>query len=452
MTPEVRSVASFFATRKVRLLQIGAVAVLALAWWRGEAWLDDLRRGDESTVDSRLDEALAVSPQAALGLASIDVIVGAGDTLERIFRKLELSVTDLATLRAVPDLRAQLDKLYPGELLKFGVRDTRLVTLERKLSPSETLSVKREADGFESTVLINPLERDLKVAEGVIEQSLFQAASAAGLSDSMALRIAEVFQWDIDFVLDIQTGDRFRVVYEEVSQDGERLGEGDPLAVEFINQGKIYRAIRFETEAGRGAYYTPDGKSLRKAFLRAPVDFTRVSSRFNLFRRHPILNRMRAHRGVDYAAPIGTPVKAAGTGRVRFVGNKGGYGKVIEIDHANDVRTVYGHLSRFASGVSRGDRVTQGEIIGYVGMTGLATGPHLHYEYLLRGVHKDPQRVALPNDVPIPAQRLGEFRAQATPLLASLEAKSPAPLLAARVRQEPSGASRDSLSRSTAAR
>ncbi|MFZ9709071.1 MAG: peptidoglycan DD-metalloendopeptidase family protein [Steroidobacteraceae bacterium] len=432
MTLEVRSGASFLASHRARLLQVSAVAVLALAWWRGEAWLADTQRGDENTVDVRRDDALAVSTQAALGLATVDVVVGAGDTLERIFRKLELSITDLATLRALPDLRSKLDRLYPGESLKFGVRDSQVFTLERKLSPSETLSVKRDAQGFDSTVLVNPLEREPRYAEGVISQSLFQAAAQAGLTDSLALRIAEVFQWDIDFVLDIQPGDRFRVLYEEISQDGERLGESDPLAVEFINQGQIYRAVRFETETGKTSYYTPEGKSLRKAFLRAPVDFTRVSSRFNLFRRHPILNRMRAHRGVDYAAPIGTPVKAAGAGRVRFVGNKGGYGKVIEIEHANAVRTVYGHLSRFKSGLGRGDRVAQGEIIGFVGMTGLATGPHLHYEYLVRGIHKDPQKVPLPNDPPLPPARLADFRLHAQPLLASLSSASTAPWLAAR--------------------
>ena len=432
MTLEVRSGASFLASHRARLLQVSAVAVLALAWWRGEAWLADSARADESAIDVRRDDALAVSTQAALGLATVDVIVGAGDTLERIFRKLELSVTDLATLRSLPNLRVQLDRLYPGELLKFGVRDSQVFTLERQLSPSETLSVKRDADGFASSVLVNPLEREARYAEGVISQSLLQAAAEAGLSDSLALRIAEIFKWDIDFVLDIQPGDRFRVLYEEISQDGERLGESDPLAVEFINQGQIYRAVRFETEPNKTSYYTPDGKSLRKAFLRAPVDFTRVSSRFNLFRRHPILNRMRAHRGVDYAAPIGTPVKAAGAGRVRFVGNKGGYGKVIEIEHANAVHTVYGHLSRFKSGLGRGDRVTQGEIIGFVGMTGLATGPHLHYEYLVRGVHKDPQKVPLPNDPPLPSGRLAEFRVYSEPLLASLNASSPAPWLTAR--------------------
>lgn len=442
MTLELGSKNRVLVLLRARWLQCTAVAVLAVTWWRGESWLDDLRRLDEGAVGARIAAEAEASRQAVLMPLTVDVIVSANDTLELIFRKLQLSITDLATLRALPDLRSSLDRLRPGELLKFGVRDTQLVSLERQLSPSETLQVRRDEGGFESSVIVNPLERTIRVGEAVIRNSLFQAAGDAGLSDSLALRVADIFRWDIDFVLDIQPGDRFRVIYEELSQDGTRLGEGDVLAVEFVNQGTVYRAIRFAHGEADGdfGYYTPDGKSLRKAFLRAPLEFTRVSSRFNLFRRHPVLNRMRAHRGVDYAAPIGTPVKSAGEGRVRFVGNKGGYGKVIEIQHANEVRTVYGHLSRFARGLRQGERVRQGEVIGFVGMTGLATGPHLHYEYLLRGVHKDPQKVPLPNDQPIPARLMADFRARATPLITSLDSGQVSPALLAAVAATPTGA------------
>jgi murein DD-endopeptidase MepM/ murein hydrolase activator NlpD len=441
MTLELGSKNRVLALLRARWLQCTVVAVLAVTWWRGESWLEDLRRLDEGAVGARVAAEAEAARQAALMPLTVDVIVGANDTLELIFRKLELSIADLASLRALPDLRRSLDRLYPGELIKFGVRDTQLVSLERQLSPSETLQVRRDAGGFESSVIVNPLERNVRIGEAVIRNSLFQAAGDAGLSDALALRVADIFRWDIDFVLDIQPGDRFRVIYEELSQDGKPLGEGDVLAVEFVNQGTVYRAIRFahgetggdaEAEADFG-YYTPDGKSMRKAFLRAPLEFTRVSSRFNLFRRHPILNRMRAHRGVDYAAPIGTPVKSAGEGRVRFIGNKGGYGKVIEIQHANEVRTVYGHLSRFARGLREGERVRQGEVIGFVGMTGLATGPHLHYEYLLRGVHKDPQKVPLPNDRPIPASLMADFRSHAAPLLGGLDSGQLTPALLAAI-------------------
>lgn len=430
MTLEIGSKNRVLAALKGRGVQIVVIGVLAVTWWRGEEWLTDLTRADEGTVAAQ-KLVSAEAARAALGLATVEVMVGAGDTLERIFRKLELSLTDLAQLRSLPDLRAKLDSLKPGEMLRFGVKDDELVTLERKLSPSETLSVQRDDSGFATEVIVNPLERELRSTEGTIRSSLFQAAADAGLSDNTALRIANIFQWDIDFVLDIQPGDRFRVTYEKVSQDGEPLGEGDILAVEFVNQGKPYRAIRFQPDGGEPTYFTPDGKSLRKAFLRAPLEFTRVSSRFNLYRRHPVLNRIRAHRGVDYAAPIGTPVRAAGSGRVRFVGNKGGYGKVIELEHINQVRTVYGHLSRFARGLRTGDRISQGEIIGYVGMTGLATGPHLHYEYLSRGVHMDPQKVALPTDRPVPPAQMARFREMAAPLLASLATGDVSALVAA---------------------
>ncbi len=201
------------------------------------------------------------------------------------------------------------------------------------------------------------------------------------LDERVAFELAEIFQYDIDFVLDIQSGDRFTVVYEEVFQDGERLRTGNILAAKFINEGREYRAVRYVDDKGHGEYFTPDGRSLRKAFIRAPVQFSRISSRFNPSRRHPVLNTIRAHRGVDYAAPVGTPVRAAGEGRVRFVGRQGGYGNVIELEHGSGVVTVYGHLSRFAAQMRRGQRVELGKVIGYVGKTGLATGPHLHYEY-----------------------------------------------------------------------
>ncbi len=435
MTLEIGSKNRVLAALKGRGVQIVVIGVLAVTWWRGEEWLTDLTRADESTVAAQ-KLVSAEAARAALGLATVEVMVGAGDTLERIFRKLKLSLTDLAQLRSLPDLRAKLDRLKPGEMLRFGVKDDELVTLERQLSPSETLSVQRDDSGFATEVIVNPLERELRSTEATIRSSLFQAAADAGLSDNTALRIANIFQWDIDFVLDIQPGDRFRVTYDKVSQDGEPLGEGDILAVEFVNRGKPYRAIRFQPAGAEPTYFTPDGKSLRKAFLRAPLEFSRVSSRFNLYRRHPVLNRIRAHRGVDYAAPIGTPVRAAGSGRVRFVGNKGGYGKVVELEHVNQVRTVYGHLSRFARGLSSGDRISQGEIIGYVGMTGLATGPHLHYEYLSRGVHMDPQKVALPTDIPVPPAQMARFREAAAPLLVSLATGDVSALVAAQVPAE----------------
>ena len=368
--------------------------------------------------------AAAASPAAASAtpIRETTRTVVPGDTLERIFRDEGLAPGELAALRADPDLRRRIDRIVPGDELRLRIDDGRLLRFERRLSVTETLQAVRAPDGsLRSEIRIDPLERGLRTTGAAIEGSLFRSADLAGISDATAFKIAEIFRWDIDFVLDIRPGDRFDLTYETLSQDGVPVGDGELLAVQFINRGQTYRAVRWTPPGGTPDYFTPDGRSLRKAFLRAPLEFSRVSSRFNLYRRHPILNRMRAHRGVDYAAPIGTPVRAAGGGRVAFVGVKGGYGNVIEIVHPGGVRTVYGHLSRFSRGLRAGTVVEQGRVIGHVGMTGLATGPHLHYEYLQNGVHKDPQKVPLPKAEPIPAQHMAAFRAYADPLWAGLD-------------------------------
>jgi murein DD-endopeptidase MepM/ murein hydrolase activator NlpD len=354
-------------------------------------------------------EAPAEPQEANLAFSTIEVVVSRNDTMDRLFRRFELNLSDLATLRNLPELRAQVDRLRPGELLRFMHRGGELVGLERKLSDSETLKVTRGETGFVTDVLENPIESHTRTASATIDSSLFQAAAEAGLPDSVAFALAEIFQYDIDFVLDIQAGDRFSVVYEELFQDGVPLRTGNILAAKFVNAGREYRAVRYVDAQGHGEYFTPDGRSLRKAFIRAPVQFSRVSSRFNSARKHPILNRIRAHKGVDYAAPVGTPVRAAGEGRVRFVGRQGGYGNVVELEHGSGVVTVYGHLSRFAKNLKRGQRVELGQVIAYVGQTGLATGPHLHYEYRVRGVHKNPQTVPLPDAAPIPTDDRDRF-------------------------------------------
>src|SRR3984893_15937179 len=263
----------------------------------------------------------------------------------------------------------------------------------------------------------NPVEVRVRTAAATIESSLFQAAGAADISDTVALKLANVFAWDIDFVLDIREGDRFTAVYEQIYQDGKYLRDGEVLAAEFVNSGKVYRGGRFAADDSRSAsYYTPDGLALRQAFLRAPVEFTRISSVFNPHRMHPILNRIRGHMGTDYAAPMGTPVHAASDGRVSFAGQRGGYGNAVVLAHSNSVSTLYGHMSRFVRHIRVGTRVQQGDVIGYVGMTGLATGPHLHYEYLVNGVHKDPQTVHLPGAEPRHAEMLQKFRHLTAPL------------------------------------
>ncbi len=354
------------------------------------------------------------------GLATIEVIVRRNDTLDRIFRQFELSLTDLANLRAVAGTRAMLDRLMPGEALRFHHRDGSLIALERNLSLTEQLRVTRAGEEFQADVVARPIQTRTQLAHALIDSSLFEAGTDAGLQDQTVLELARIFGWDIDFALDLRSGDEFTVSYERIFQDGQYLQDGAILAASFINQGREVRAVRFVAPDGSVGYYSPDGHSMQKAFLRAPLEFRRVSSRFSTARLHPILNRVRAHEGVDYAAPSGTPVYAAGDGRIRFRGVRGGYGNLLEIEHGSGIVTVYGHLSRFASSARSGARVHQGQTVAFVGMSGLATGPHLHYEYRLNGRYLDPQRVKLPDSTPIAPQFQAQFARQSAPRLAAL--------------------------------
>ena len=256
---------------------------------------------------------------------------------------------------------------------------------------------------------------------GVIRSSLFGATDAAGVPDAIATQLAEVFSSDIDFHLDIRKGDRFSVVYETLYNNGDPVKTGRVLAAEFVNQGKAYRAVYFKDREGREGYYTPQGKNLRKAFLRSPLEFSRITSGFSLARFHPVLKTWRAHKGVDYGAPIGTHVRATSDGVVAFVGKQNGYGNLIVLQHAGNFSTAYGHLSRFANSLHKGTRIKQGDVIGYVGMTGMATGPHLHYEFRVAGVQRNPLTLPMPQAFPIAAQYKNDFVAFAQPLTAQLE-------------------------------
>jgi len=366
---------------------------------------------------------------AKLALSTIDVIVTRNDTLDRIFRRLQLNLADLASLRTLP--RATFDSLRPGELLRFTHRDGQLFGLERRLNDSQTLKVSRDGDSLKADVLQNALDLRTRTIRGRIDSSLFEAVEAAGGHDPTAVALTDIFGWDVDFVLNMRPGDTFVVTYQEIWRDGAYVKDGPIDAAEFVNQGHEFRAVRYTDPDGGTHYYTPDGKSMQKAFLRAPVAFTRISSRFNSARMHPILHSIRAHKGVDYAAPIGTPVRAAGDGRIRFAGVMGGYGNLVEIEHSRSVVTAYGHLSRLAPGTRVGAHVTQGTVIAYVGMTGLATGPHLHYEYRVNGVFKNPQSVALAGAAPIDARWREDFLASSRLLLARLDAPA-GPMLVSR--------------------
>jgi murein DD-endopeptidase MepM/ murein hydrolase activator NlpD len=280
--------------------------------------------------------------------------------------------------------------------------------------------IEKQDGAFITKTLAAQLEKRLFVRTGEIKTNLYAATDEAGMPEAAANQLNELFSGDIDFHHDLRKGDKFTVVYEMTYSNGALLRAGRIQAAEFINQGHAYRAVYFQKDEQHGDYYTPDGKSVHKAFLRSPIEFSRVSSRFSNSRFHPILNKWRSHKGTDFAAPMGSKVRVTADGVVSVVGKQGGYGNVIMVSHQGRYTTVYGHLSRFAKGLHKGQHVAQGEVIGYVGMTGLATGPHLHYEFRVNGVQRDPLRVALPDAKPIDSTYLAAFQPVAEEFVARL--------------------------------
>jgi len=371
----------------------------------------------DSVISSAVNEALTVPPATEW----TTVKVQSGQSLSNIFDDAHLQPEDWMAITQLGGDCAQLKHLKAGDQMRLRIANGELQELVYPLDELRTLSVRRNDSGFESATLSASLERRSTEAVGTIEDSLFLDGRKAGLNDRMILQFADLFGYDIDFAQDLQEGDRFSVVYEQIYKDGKKLRDGDILAAEFVSSGKTYRAVRFVASDGTKAYYTPQGQSLRKAFIRTPVDFTRISSGFTLHRWHPILNRMRAHMGTDYAAPIGTPVHASGNGRVEFIGKKGGYGNVVVLRHGPQYETVYGHLSRFQKGLHAGSPVQQGQVIAFVGMTGLATGPHLHYEFRINGMPVNPEKAVLPRAMPLEPKVLAQFRSTAAPLVATLD-------------------------------
>ncbi|MGQ0585937.1 MAG: OapA family protein [Gammaproteobacteria bacterium] len=370
------------------------------------------------SAEARGPEAL-VTPPASPWVA---VTIKSGDTLSKVFDTLGLPVTDWVQIVGLGGDNKRLKQLKAGDLLHLRKGPEGLQELTYALDETRTLQVSRTDTGFDSIVLAAEIEHRPTYAMGRITDSLYQSGVAAGLPDKLIIELADIFGYDIDFVQDIRVGDRYTVIYEDLYKDGKKLRAGNILAAEFINQGQSLRAVRYVDPQGNAGYYAAGGQSLRKAFLRTPLDVFRVSSNFSRGRFHPVLNRMRAHLGTDYAAPTGTPIKATGDGRVSFVGWKGGYGRAIVLKHGSSYETLYGHLSRVRSGIGYGSRVQQGQVIGYVGSTGLATGPHLHYEFRVNGVHRDPRRVILPRASALPRQHVEHFKASSAPLVAQLDA------------------------------
>ncbi len=355
------------------------------------------------------------------------ITVQVGDTLSKVFDKLgipQLTFKNLmsSTVKSSGTTKEELTKIYPGQKLDFLFDDSKdLKAVKFNLSNTKTLHVTNDGNKFRYSYEEKPLVKKLNYSTGKISGSLYSSAQTAGLDERLIMQMADIFEYDIDFSLDLRDNDTFKVLYEQEYVQDELINTGKILAIEFKNQGKLYKAVRYTDDKGRDGYYSPDGYSLQKAFLRSPVEFTRISSHFSHARRHPVLHKIRSHKGVDYAAPIGTPVKAAGDGRITFIGNKGGYGKSIEISHGQKYSTFYAHLSRFHKKVKIGSYVKQGQVIGHVGMSGLATGPHLHYEFKINGVHHNPVTVSLPSSTPISTKNKGKFSSHAKSMLNLLD-------------------------------
>lgn len=329
-----------------------------------------------------------------------------GDTVDELLRRMSIADTVAsAWLRTTPDAES-FRKLAIGREVQAEISvDNKLVALRYLDDNGMQAVIEKQGDAYAARTLPAQLEKRLFVRTGEIRSNLYAATDAAGMPEAAANQLNEIFSGDIDFHHDLRQGDKFTVVYEMAYSNGALVNTGHIQAAEFVNQGKNYRAVHFQ-----GDYYTPEGKSVRKAFLRSPIEFSRVSSGFTKSRFHPVLNKWRAHRGVDFAAPIGTKVKATSDGVISSFGRQNGYGNFVTISHQGRFTTVYGHLSRFAKGLRRGQRVAQGDVIGYVGMTGLTSGPHLHYEFRIDGQQRDPLRVALPDAKPVSAENMATFQ------------------------------------------
>jgi len=344
-----------------------------------------------------------------------------GDSMALIFRRAGEKATTLHNIMSSGKAASGFKHLRVGQVVEFGYNaNKQLHSLRIKPKRTQQLIASLEEDQWQSELISEEVEIRTAHATGTIKDSLFLSGSRAGLSDNTIMQLAGIFGWDIDFALDIRSGDQFSIIYETKYLDGEKIGDGDIIAAEFVNQGKSYQAVRYTDAEDDKQYYSPTGKSMRKAFLRTPVKFSRISSRFTKKRWHPVLKKWRSHRGVDYAAPRGTPIRATSNGKISFKGRKGGYGKTIFIKHGKRYTTVYAHLNSYAKGMRNGKKVKQGQIIGYVGSTGLATGPHLHYEFRVNGAHRNPLTVKLPKASSLAKKYMSDFKQETQPLLAKL--------------------------------
>lgn len=378
--------------------------------------------GTDESQNAELDAEPEIAEQPPEDPRNKTVTVANGDTLSTVFSKVGLSSNTLHEVINSSKEAKQLSRLKVGQELQFQLSEEgQLESLHSQLSDLESISLSKTDSGYDfKREMVKPDVHE-SYAHGVINSSLFVAAKRAGLSHNLTMDLANIFGYDIDFAMDIREGDEFEVIYQNKKIGDKSVGTGNILSARFTNRGKTYTAVRYTDKQGNVSYYDADGNSMRKAFIRTPVDFARISSRFSNGRKHPILNKIRAHKGVDYAAPRGTPIKAAGDGKVILAGRKGGYGNTIVLQHGSRYRTLYAHMQGFAKGVRTGGSVKQGQIIGYIGTTGLSTGPHLHYEFQVNGTHVDPLSQKLPMSDPIARQEKQRFLQQSKPLMARMD-------------------------------
>ncbi len=339
-------------------------------------------------------------------------VVRNGDNMALIFDRKNFSARSLYELTQT-EHGDTLAGIFPGAGLTFASVEGQLISLTYQPGPLERVVFRRGEDGiFQSEEIVVEPTKVPTCKHGIIANSLFSTSQSIGLPDNITMRLAQIFQWDVDFVLDIRPGDEFYALLEEQYLDGEFIGFGEILAARFVNQGRSFTAVRYSNTDGSADYFDSQGASMRKAFLRAPVEFSRISSSFNLRRKHPLYKTVRPHKGIDYAAPRGTPILAAGDGKIETASRTQPNGNYVVIKHGEQFVTKYLHLSKFARGIKSGKRVSQGQTIGYVGATGYATGPHLHYEFLVNGVHQTPRTVILPQAKPVRPQELATFKAK----------------------------------------
>lgn len=360
-------------------------------------------------------------PSGNLELREQRVLLRAGDTTQTVLAKLGFSVSEAA------DIVRAAEKVFPLRRVRAGNEWAKRpvngeMNVYYQVDAKRILHLRPEHGGWNATIEPRQVSTRTVSIKGIITDNLFVDAARSGMDDSTTMNLVDIFSWDIDFGRGLRKGDRFKVLLEEIfDARGKVLGR-TILAAEFINQGHSYQAVRFTQKGNSTDYFSPDGKNLRKAYLRSPVKFSRISSRFSSRRKHPVLGYTRAHKGVDYAARSGTPIRAVGDGRVVYKGRKGGYGRYIKIRHKNSAHaTSYAHLSRYARGLRRGKQVRQGQVIGYVGMSGLATGPHLHFEFRIRGRAVNPLTIKSPSVQPVPKEEMVHFMALKNHLLARLE-------------------------------